>query len=125
MKKYILLIILIFSINLSAKAKSVQKDDDIDRMVKAFIDSRYLEKSDVVLKEKGNFIQLGAFSEIKPVKLIERLKQEGYRIRLKPIVRNSQKVNLLLAGPYPTEEQTQRYLHKLRTIVSGAFVYRP
>ena len=132
-KRYIALMIFILSTSLLAQAKTTHKIDEIDRMVGAFLESRYLVKSDVshknevvvTSKQKANFIQLGAFSDIKPIKLIKRLKQAGYRIRLKPIVRNSQRVNLLLAGPYLTEDQTQKYLYKLRIVVSGAFVHRP
>jgi len=118
MQRYIVLIIFVFSINLFADVKA------IDKMVEDFLQKSEKE-SRVSYKQKGNFIQLGAFSEIKPVKLIERLQQAGYKVRLKTIIRNSQKVNLLLAGPYLTQEQTEKYLHKLRTIVSGAFIYRP
>ena len=69
---------------------------------------------------KGYFIQVGAYTQYKPVKMLNKLARNGYHI----ILRHMGPMTKVLVGPYESREIAYQKLKKVKKIVPTAFLYK-
>lgn len=137
MKKIIFTISLLsvsclFGENYFTKAKPIvlaTHTDEIEVLVNDFLGEkkspvRYKQTKKEYAKEGTYFVQMFAYSASKPLGLIQKIRQKGYRTISQKAWRNDKQVNLLLVGPYSSRDEVRRYLADLRGISQGAFIYK-
>lgn len=136
MKKYIFLILIVGVSSLlgqnylsaAGSVKKVQTPDEIEILVNDLLSKerapvRYDQVRKSVAKEGKYFVQMAAYSRLKPMKLISALERKGYHTVFNQVWRNDKKVNLVLVGPYTSRVEVQKDLSSLKSFEKGAFIY--
>lgn len=105
-----------------------QEPDEIEKLVNSFLLDQETLTSDKKIQNRSFhskifFVQVFAFSEKKPMELIQKIRQKGYRISIQNARRNNKQVNLLLVGPFRSEKDVNNALSELRMLSQGAFIY--
>ncbi len=138
MKKFIFAILIVgvssllgqnyLSPAVSAKKVKVKTPDEIEILVndllsKEHIPVRYDHIRKSVVKEGKYFVQMAAYSRLKPTKLISEVERKGYQTAINAVWRNDKKVNLLLVGPYDSRAEVKKHLSMLKSLEKDAFIY--
>lgn len=75
-------------------------------------------------QKNRSYVQVGSFSKYAPsAAFLKKIKKEGYSYTYHKIQRNGKTINKVLVGPFNSESEARKALHKIRkTIESGAFL---
>jgi len=111
-----------------SKKTQVKSPDEIELLVNDLLlekraPVRYQHVQESMIKEGKYFVQMAAYSRLKPVKLISQLESKGYSTAINQVWRDNKKVNLVLVGPYKSRAEVQKYLYALKSVEKGAFIY--
>lgn len=126
MKKFILTLCLLSLSTLFGQtiSKKIQvQPDEIEILVNNFLSKKspHVHKQHVGVGRY--FVQMFAYSQKKPVGLIQKIRQRGYKTISKEVWRNDKQVNLLLVGPYQSRAEVKQHLAGLKSISKGAFIF--
>jgi len=135
--KLIVLIILIISVSSlfgesflsdAGSTKKMETYDEIEIMVNDLLldDKIIVAEEDIpisVIDDGKYFVQMAAYSRLKPINLISKIEEQGYNTVITEVWRNGKKVNLLLVGPYASRDQLSIDMDILKSIEKNAFIY--
>ena len=108
---------------LQRKSKWAEADVYFNRVIYLFGDSPFAKRASQRVHARGWAVQAGALSRIETARFLEKkLRQKGLPARMDVDLKDGKLLYVVYIGSYKFYNKAQRELHRVRRIVSDAFI---